>query len=116
MNRRDILTAAPALGFVGLMPAGAASTIAATETPVAIAYREWKVMRDFMHNDTGDMPEAEFDALCDRNTAMDRAMFELPNADIRDAALKLLEYTDGGRDFAEDGYGTGSDCCGKWVR
>lgn len=103
MNRRDLIKAAP-VALVGCtLPVQAE-----TETPVMKAYREWKACRDWIDSETGGMADEEFDAICDLRRDMEFAMFDLPNADLRDAALKLLAYTDCGHDFAEDGYGTAS--------
>lgn len=107
LNRRRLLGAVPAFGFAGLMAAGVDAAVSAAETPVRRAYAEWKALRDFMQYDTADMPEEDFDALCDRSTEMERAMFALPNRNIADAVLKILAFTDGGNDFGEDGHGTG---------
>lgn len=102
MNRRTLLAALPAVA--GIAPAVA--TGAAGETPVSVAYREWKAFYDWIENEIAGMPDDEFREYCDRRGIMESAMIAMPSANVRNAALKLLAFTGCGDCLADDGYGT----------
>jgi hypothetical protein len=100
MKRRNFIAGLAAAPLISV------PTAAPTETPVSKAYRECRAFRDWLDNDTRGMDEAEFDAMLDRRHQMELALFDLPNTDLRDAALKLMAYSDCGNDLSEDGLGT----------
>lgn len=111
--RRAVLKGAPAAIVAALAAGDVDAAVTAlldppAETPVMTAYREWQVYRDWLNGPATDgLTNAEFDALCNKRRDMEFAMFALPNAGLRDAALKLVAFCDGGNDLAGDSAGTG---------
>lgn len=103
-TRRQFLKAIPAFAVVG----ATTPALAATETPVMRAYRDWLAFRDRLNSETDGMSDDEFSDLCSERLAMERAMFDLPSASLHDAALKLLAFTDNGNDFQDDCRDTGA--------
>lgn len=73
------------------------------ETPVRRAYGEWLEYRNWLNNETADLPDETFDELCNRRREMEVAMFALPSRDASDVLLKLLALNDNGNDFSDDG-------------
>lgn len=92
MNRRDLLTAAPAALVAGALPAAAA-----TETPVMALFREWRSHNAWLNGPATDgMPDEEFDSLCADDMEMVERMLLEPAHDVRDVCAKLIAVTDFG--------------------
>lgn len=102
MNRRTLLVAMPAA-----MAVGNASMASDGETHVMKLFREWKAFRDWLEAENAGMPDNQFNELLARRYDMEMSMFAVRSVDLRDAALKLLAFTDMGRDFANDCHDTG---------
>lgn len=107
MNRRSLIQCAPAAGMAALL-AGAVPVIAQaqTETPVAVAFREWAKFYQWLNHETSGLDDHAFEEASDRGSAMKRAMFAMPAQSMEDVFLKLLTFTDMGTDVCSDHYGT----------
>lgn len=96
MNRRSLLTAAPALALAGC----ALPAMAEAETPVAVLFREWAKLwarsRDLSGMEmTGDM-EREQDRVEDRMIELEKAMRDTPKRDMVDVLMAVNATTNFG--------------------
>ena len=91
MNRRNFLTAAPALAFATPALANAAPVQAEGETPVMQLFRQWAAMLpEVQAAAKADAPG--WDAMLERQTDLEDAMLRAPAVDARDFAAKVLAY------------------------
>lgn len=98
MNRRKLLTAAPAFGFAGLL-AGAVPAIADTETPVMRMFREWQPLSAWLNGpDSNDVPEAEFDRINGERIDLENRIMDVPAQGPGDVLAKMLARTNYGED------------------
>lgn len=88
-NRRGLLKAAPALAFLGALPA-----TASTETPVAALFREWKAAQEA--EDAGyiaGLPDEEINQLADHRSAIEKRMMATPCSTAADFICKVTAHT-----------------------
>lgn len=85
-NRRALLAALPAALAVGAVP-----TIAAIETPVIQAYREYLAHTKWIED--SDLEEDAVDAATDESERLLRRMIDTPAQGPADTAVKFLAVT-----------------------
>lgn len=99
MNRRGLLTAAPAFGFAGLLAAGAVPAIAETETPVMRMFREWQPLAAWLNGSKGQgAPEALLNRVNDQRIDLEDQMMEEPAQSAADVLAKMTARTHFGED------------------
>lgn len=88
MNRRDLLTAAPALALAGAAPAAAA--------PLVSLWREAEAIKAILNHPAADMDSPEWEAGYDRLIALhDEITARRPDSAL-DWAAKVANADDGG--------------------
>lgn len=103
-SRRQLLKLAPAAGMAALLAAAVPVIAQAqTETPVAMAYREWAAFAACIRDGSDHLLDDAFQEMCQRRYEMEMAMFDIPSQSVEDVMLKLMAYTDHGNDFMSDG-------------
>lgn len=98
MKRRTLL-AAPALLV------GAEQVEAATESPVAALFREWRACQAWAMDRT--TTDEEFDRRCAVRTEIEMRLYAEPARDARDICLKFLALSLDGDDFMDDAFNHG---------
>lgn len=95
MNRRNLLTAIPALGLAGIGVATVA-TAQPVQTPVEVLFREWQRLHDIMESayevsETGEGPE--IDAASDELREAEMALMNKPCQSVADVGFKVIAAT-----------------------
>ncbi|MFC0200827.1 hypothetical protein [Paracoccus rhizosphaerae] len=91
MNRRQILTAAPALGCAGIVPATA---FAEAETPVMRLYRAWDAARiAWAAAGEGDLTDEDNNRWCEQVYQMADDVLDVPSQGPLDFICKLMAQT-----------------------
>lgn len=90
MNRRHLLTAAPAAGFAGLIAAGAVP-VAAGDGRIAQMYREITRLNDFANDPA--RPDDEYEPAYQRMSAMVDEVIDIPARDLSEMMLKFMALT-----------------------
>lgn len=94
MNRRQLMTAAPALCCVGVTAAGQGVT---SHSSVRAQFQRWQAYAAWLDSDaTAGMADAEFDAAVDVHSSLEEAMIATPSQGADDIILKIAAYTDFG--------------------
>lgn len=88
INRRRLLSAIPAVAVLPAMAAVPAS--AKTETPMSALFREWEHIRSLKK---APMSEDEYDALLDRQIALEDEMIITRAQNASDWAMKIMAYS-----------------------
>ena len=92
IDRRNLLTAAPAAGFAALV-AGAVPVGAMVETPVQRAYHEWKRSLDAWNADMErDSSDENGDRWCHATYRLADAVVNTPSTGPMDLVYKLMAY------------------------
>lgn len=91
MNRRNLLTIAPAVLISCGAPANAACSMP-METPVAVLFREWKRLCALYET----VPDAEVDAVADRRSEVAWAIYDTKATGAMDLLMKVVVATEWG--------------------
>lgn len=91
INRRNLLSAAPAAGLAGLM-AGAVPAVAAADhdTPVAALFRQWEQVRA---DKNGEMSDDDYDVLLYRQIDIEDRIIRTPAKNSADWIMKVMAYS-----------------------
>lgn len=112
MNRRCLLTAVPAVGFVGLIGASAVPAVAATETPVMAMFREWQPIAAWLNGPEGQAASTEdFDHVNDQRIDLEDRMMNEPARSAADVLAKMTARTH----FGEDEMGSAAHLPQVWA-
>lgn len=90
MNRRQIISAAPAASLIGFIPAVAA----ADETPVMALFRQWQTVHDFANCE--DTPNDVHNAACRELTKLEGLIAGTPSRNSTDVLMKFCSLTEFG--------------------
>lgn len=94
MNRRDLVTAGPAMLAAATLPATAMP--AAEDSAIGKLFRQWTAAQQAAENAPDDIVQCEFDALVNRACDLGDQIMALPAADASEWMLKLIAWTDYG--------------------
>jgi len=97
MNRREVLTAAPAAGFATMMM-GVAPAQADSETPVMMLFRDWQeALAEMERAFERDEPELISDAYSDARHQIELRMLREPALTPLDLVAKFAAWTSYGQ-------------------
>lgn len=92
MNRRHIITAAPAVLLGCAAPVGAVCSAPVEETPIAALFREWQTLEDQIL-DSDDLTDAQLTALNERRGDIEFDIWAIEATTPIDALRKVCAVT-----------------------